>query len=108
MWSEIIHLLKIIQGKWVFHILFVLLEHEKIHFNGLKKNVNPISSRILSLHLKQLTQLGLVIKNIIVDKPLRVEYKLTMKGKTFLSTIIDTFTNTQIENVEFIPKRSNG
>ncbi len=104
MWSEIIHVLKSIQGKWIFHILFVLLEHEKIHFNGLKKKAKPISSRVLSHHLKKLVELELVIKTIIVDKPLRVEYQLTEKGKAFIHTVTETFVHSQKEAMECITK----
>ncbi len=94
MWLDLIWTLKCIQSKWTFHILFVLWEKEKAHFNGLKKATKPITSRVLSSHLKQLIQLGLVIKNVIIEKPLRVEYQLSEKGKNFLSSIINLFTDT--------------
>ena len=45
-------------------------------------NANPkISTKMLSLRLKELQKSGLIKKNVISDTPIIVEYSLTNKGK---------------------------
>ncbi len=80
-----------INAKWVFYILIVIFIFQKINFNRLKKTLNPITSKILSHRLKLLEELGMVSKNIIVVKPLRVEYYLTEKGKQFVNALLTSF-----------------
>ena len=55
----------------------------------LKKTIRPITSKVLSKHLSQLLDLGLIVKNIVVEKPLKVEYYLSEKGRLVLSYMLN-------------------
>ena len=73
--------------KWVFRILFIVYESEKAGFNYIKKALSPITSKVLSNRLRTLEEMALVTKEIIVDRPLKVEYHLTRKGKRMISAM---------------------
>ncbi len=77
-----------INRKWVFRILFTVFEYERAGFNKIKKSLNPITSKILSNRLKTLEDMALVTKEIVVDRPLKVEYHLTRKGKKIISAMV--------------------
>lgn len=85
--EDYISKLEAIQRKWFFHVLFVLYRYEKVSFNMLKRSVTPITSRVLALRLRDLVKVGFVVKDIVVEKPLRVEYYLSENGKEFLQTM---------------------
>jgi DNA-binding HxlR family transcriptional regulator len=74
--------------KWVFRILFTVFENERTGFNHIKKSLNPITSKTLSSRLKILEDMALLTKNIVVDKPLKVEYYLTKRGKRIISAMV--------------------
>jgi DNA-binding HxlR family transcriptional regulator len=76
-----------INRKWVFRILFVIFENEKTGFNYIKKALSPITSRVLSSRLTVLEETALVAKSVISDKPKKVEYYLTEKGKEIMSAM---------------------
>ena len=73
--------------KWVFRILFTIFESEKAGFNYIKKALNPITSKVLSNRLKTMEEMALVTKNVVADKPLKVEYYLTKKGKRMIAAM---------------------
>jgi len=77
-----------INRKWIFKILFTVFENEKAGFNYIKKALNPITSKVLSNCLKTLEDTALLTKRIVVDKPLKVEYYLTRKGKRMISAMV--------------------
>lgn len=60
---------------------------EKAGFNTLKKTIKPITSRVLALRLNDLVTLKMIVKEIVNQRPLRVEYYLTEKGKAFLEAL---------------------
>jgi len=74
--------------KWVFRILFTVFENEKAGFNYIKKALSPITSKVLSNRLKTLEEMALVTKKVVVDKPLKVEYYLTKKGKRMVFAMV--------------------
>jgi DNA-binding HxlR family transcriptional regulator len=73
--------------KWIFKVLFTIYESEKAGFNYIKKALNPITSKVLSNRLRTLEDMALLTKRIVVDKPLKVEYYLTRKGRRIISAM---------------------
>ncbi|MEM7815887.1 MAG: helix-turn-helix domain-containing protein [Candidatus Aenigmatarchaeota archaeon] len=88
MQNPLFYKLEKINRKWVFRIMFIVFENEKVGFNYIKKALKPITSKVLSNRLKTLEDMALVTKKIVVDKPLKVEYYLTKKGKRMISAIV--------------------
>ncbi len=66
--------------KWSLEILYTLLLKKTSGFGGLKK-VLGVNSRTLSDKLKLLQSHGYIERNVQTGPPLRVEYKLSSKGK---------------------------
>lgn len=56
-------------------------------FNRLKTSLPGISSKTLSVNLKQLEREGMIERKEVGARPLRVEYELTDKGKDFVNVL---------------------
>lgn len=73
--------LKIIGSKWSMLILHHLFDGTK-RFKELQNTLSGISSKTLSIRLKELEKEGIIKKKIYREIPLHVEYNLTPKGKS--------------------------
>jgi DNA-binding HxlR family transcriptional regulator len=51
-------------------------------FNAIKKNLATISSRTLSERLKEMEDFGMIKREIVSEKPLKIEYNLTDKARS--------------------------
>lgn len=71
--------LNIIGDRWTLLVLHEILAG-RTTFNEIKKELNGISSNILSDRLKHLEQAGLVISSLYSEHPPRYEYRLTESG----------------------------
>lgn len=74
---------EIIGSKWGTLILRELHFNQKMGFNELLKVLPSISSRTLSLQIKKFLKMSMIEKKVLDTSPIRVEYKLTEKGKEF-------------------------
>lgn len=72
-----------IAEKWVLLIL-VALEAGPVRFGDLRRRVDGISQKMLTQTLRGLEDDGLVIREAFDERPLRVEYALTARGKDLL------------------------
>ncbi|MFI2742898.1 winged helix-turn-helix transcriptional regulator [Zhouia sp. PK063] len=76
--------MRYIGGKWKSVILIHLVNGE-MRYNELRKVIEVMTERALSLQLKQLEDDGLIIRKVHTDKaPLKVTYELTAFGKTLI------------------------
>lgn len=66
--------------KWNLEILYTLFLKSTISFSQMKKTLG-VNSRTLSDKLKTLKQRGYVERTVKTEPPLRVEYKLTARGR---------------------------
>jgi DNA-binding HxlR family transcriptional regulator len=66
--------------KWTLEILYSLFLKGSIGFGEFKR-VLGVNNRTLSDKLKLLTKLGYIERNVSSGPPLRVDYKLTPKGR---------------------------
>ena len=74
----------IIGGKWKTVILFHLIE-KPLRYNELKKEIDGVTERTLSLQLKTLEEDGVIKRKVYTTKPpLKVVYSLTDFGKTLI------------------------
>lgn len=67
--------------RWTMLILKTIYEGTST-FNAIKKKLATISSRTLSERLKELEDFQMVKRQIISEKPLKMEYQLTEKAKS--------------------------
>ena len=71
--------IKLIGKKWNLLILKNLSER-RMRFNELKRNLDGVSSKTLSESLTYLSSEGLIVRDVKVNSPIRVEYSLTKKA----------------------------
>ena len=69
-----------ITKKWTVPIIYLLYRTEQLRFSRLRQLLMGISSRTLSLRLKSLEARGWVRREVVEDRPPRVNYSLTKKG----------------------------
>lgn len=78
--------LKLISGKWKIKIIEKLI-NKPIRFGKLKKDLNTITSQMLSKQLKEMENDTLVKRKVVKSKPITVEYSLTQFGNSSLPII---------------------
>lgn len=77
----------LIGGKWKTVILFHLMERA-MRYSELRKKMNDVTERTLSLQLKDLEKDGLIERKVYTTKPpLKVEYALTDFGQTLIPVL---------------------
>ena len=81
-WCPVTTTSSLIGKKWHPVIIHRLLEYGPSGFNELKKNVDGISSKVLSDSLEDLGEKQLVDREIVSEKPVRVQYSLTGHGRS--------------------------
>lgn len=81
------YVVDLISGKWKVLIIWHL-KFSKKRFGQLQRNLNGISKKVLSQHLRELEKSGLIIREVIPSLPVQVEYSLTERGME-LSTILE-------------------
>jgi DNA-binding HxlR family transcriptional regulator len=76
-----------IGDKWSILILLVLEEGEILRFNEIHSSIQSISQKMLAVTLKTLEADGLVKRTVYPQIPPKVEYMLTLRGKSLLPHI---------------------
>jgi len=69
----------IIGKKWMGLIIYTLMTEPK-RFSEIHTFIPDLSKRMLNERMKELEDSGIVIRNVITDRPVRTEYSLTKKG----------------------------
>ncbi|MED5020425.1 helix-turn-helix domain-containing protein [Paenibacillus chibensis] len=65
--------------KWVNLIIHTLMEEPK-RFSEIQAYIPDLSKRMLNERIKELEDSGIIVRNVIADRPVRIEYSLTRKG----------------------------
>lgn len=69
----------IVGKKWMCLIVHTLMEGPK-RFSEIHTFIPDLSKRMLNERIKELEDCGIVLRNVITDRPVRTEYSLTKKG----------------------------
>src|SRR5438128_12193452 len=77
---------ELIGRRWTGAILRALLTDVK-RFNDLAACVPGLSDRMLAERLKELEIEGVLVRRVFPDTPVRVEYRLTEKGRALESVV---------------------
>nr|WP_208450367.1 helix-turn-helix domain-containing protein [Burkholderia anthina] len=76
-----------IGDKWSLYIIATLNDGTR-RFNELKREIEGISQRMLTLALRGLERDGLVTRTVFATIPPRVDYALTPLGETLLEPVM--------------------
>ena len=71
----------VVGRKWLPVIVYRLLADGPLGFSALKDSIDGVSSKMLAESLDDLEATGLVTREVLTDKPVRVEYGLTAAGR---------------------------
>ncbi|MCD7095356.1 helix-turn-helix transcriptional regulator [Klebsiella quasipneumoniae subsp. quasipneumoniae] len=80
-------ILERIGDKWSLYIVVVLASGVR-RFNELKRGIDGISQRMLTLTLRGLERDGLITRTMYPTIPPRVDYELTNMGRTLLEPVM--------------------
>jgi len=83
---EVRQILDRVADKWSL-LVISLLERRTMRFNELRREIDGISQRMLTVTLRHLERDGLVCRTIHAEIPPRVEYHLSDLGCTLLGII---------------------
>ena len=83
---ELRNILDRIADKWSLLVICVLADGTH-RFSEVRREIDGISQRMLTLTLRQLEREGLVRRTVFPVVPPRVDYELTPLGSTLLDTI---------------------
>ncbi|MBC6989502.1 winged helix-turn-helix transcriptional regulator [Hymenobacter sp. BT491] len=78
-----------IGDKWSMLSILHLGSVESLRFNELRKRIDGISQRMLTVTLRSLESDGLVARKVYAEVPPRVEYRLTNLGISLLEAMIE-------------------
>ncbi|MFM0738689.1 helix-turn-helix domain-containing protein [Paraburkholderia xenovorans] len=75
--------------KWTILIvsLLSLAPDHRLRFSEIKRGVDGISQRMLTVTLKNLERDGLLVRHYFAEVPPRVEYELSAMGKSMLPAL---------------------
>lgn len=91
-WCPITSTATLIGKKWHTVVLHRLFANGPLGFNALQEEVGGISSKVLSDVLDDLEEKKLIDREIVNEKPVRVEYSLTELGDS-LEPVIEAMAN---------------
>ncbi|KZF09512.1 MAG: helix-turn-helix domain-containing protein [Rhodococcus sp. (in: high G+C Gram-positive bacteria)] len=91
---EVRQILDRIADKWSL-LVIALLDERTLRFGELRREIDGISTRMLTVTLRNLERDGVVQRRMYPEIPPRVEYKLSPLGTTLLSTIQSLVTWTE-------------
>jgi DNA-binding HxlR family transcriptional regulator len=91
-----------IADKWSMYAIHVLAQESPLRFNELKRRVEGVSQRMLTVTLRGLERDGLVRRTMYPEVPPRVEYELTSLGETLRGIVcqVVTWTETHLYEVD--------
>ncbi|WP_210581134.1 helix-turn-helix domain-containing protein [Streptomyces sp. GESEQ-4] len=102
---EVRQILDRVADKWSL-LVIALLENRRLRFTELRREIDGVSQRMLTVTLRQLERDGLVKRTVHPVVPPRVEYELTPLGGTLHSTIRSLVTWTERHQQEIAAARA--
>jgi DNA-binding HxlR family transcriptional regulator len=91
---------------WLPIRTWLLLERRTLRFSELRKAIDGISQRMLTVTLRQLERDGLVSRTVHPVVPPRVDYELTPLGVTLHATIQSLVSWTETHQAEIATARA--
>ena len=86
--AHVTRMLRMISGRWKLPILFRLFAESSMRTSQLKRDMPGISQKMLTQHLRELEDDGLVERRDFGEQPPRVEYQLTDAGRGLMPVLM--------------------
>ncbi|MDQ0390704.1 winged helix-turn-helix transcriptional regulator [Labrys monachus] len=86
--AHVIRVVRMMQGRWKLPILFRLYADPVLRSSQLRRDMPGISQKMLTQHLRELEQDRLIERTDFGEKPLRVEYRLSERGRRLLPVLM--------------------
>ncbi|MFE7531165.1 winged helix-turn-helix transcriptional regulator [Kitasatospora sp. NPDC057542] len=102
---EVRQILDRIADKWSL-LVIALLDRQSLRFTELRRAIDGVSQRMLTVTLRQLERDGLVERTVHPVVPPRVDYALTPLGRTLHATIQSLVTWTEAHQREIAGARA--
>ncbi|MET8542049.1 helix-turn-helix domain-containing protein [Kitasatospora sp. NPDC004799] len=102
---EVRQILDRIADKWSL-LVIALLDRQSLRFTELRRAIDGVSQRMLTVTLRQLERDGLVERTVHPVVPPRVDYALTPLGRTLHATIQSLVTWTEAHQREIAAARA--
>lgn len=77
--DKVEHSYQLIGKKWMGLIIHSLCDEPK-RFSEIHAYIPDLSKRVLNERIKELEESGIILRNVIAGRPVRIEYSLTRKG----------------------------
>jgi DNA-binding HxlR family transcriptional regulator len=81
------HAVELLGRRWAGAIVRLLLSGP-MRYNELRANIPDISDRMLAERLKELEAEGILVRTVIPEAPIGVEYALTDKGRALEAPVM--------------------
>jgi DNA-binding HxlR family transcriptional regulator len=85
--AHVMRVIRMIHGRWKLPILFRLYADPALRTMQLKRDLPGVSQKMLTQHLRELATDGLIERVDYLEKPLRVEYRLSEMGTRLLPVL---------------------
>ncbi|KJY31267.1 HxlR family transcriptional regulator [Streptomyces sp. NRRL S-495] len=103
---EVRQILDRIADKWSL-LVIALLDRGSLRFTELRREIDGVSQRMLTVTLRQLERDGLVERTVHAVVPPRVDYALTPLGRTLHETVRSLVTWTETHQREIATARAS-
>ncbi len=87
--SKLMRRIMRLDKKWTSQLLVTLHFKERINFNGFKRQIRGITSKVLSDRLRRLEKYHFIKRVEAPEKMIRWHYKLTKRGAAFVISLLD-------------------
>ena len=85
--AHVMRVIRMIHGRWKLPILFRLYGDAALRTMQLKRDLPGVSQKMLTQHLRELATDGLIERVDYLEKPLRVEYRLSEMSTRLLPVL---------------------
>ena len=86
--THVARVLRMITGRWKLPILFRLFAEPSMRASQFMRDIPGISQKMLTQHLRELENDGLVERHDFIERPPRVEYSLSIAGHGLMPVLM--------------------
>jgi DNA-binding HxlR family transcriptional regulator len=86
--AHVARVLRMISGRWKLPILFRLFADPSMRTSQLLRDIPDVSQKMLTQHLRELENDGLIARRDFGEQPPRVEYGLTHVGFALMPVLM--------------------